>query len=93
LVRLPSSGLAQRALVADPPWRGLSERANGRGDHEVCRDRWANKDDTNVRALNVTRTQAEYRDGPGALVATVKMAVGAMTDNRPQLGENKKIQF
>jgi hypothetical protein len=41
----------------------------------------------------VTPSQAEYWDGPGALVATVKMAVAAMTGNRPQLGENRKVQF
>lgn len=54
---------------------------------------WDGKDDPNIRVVRVTPSQAEYWDGPGAVVATVKMAVSAMTGNRPQLGENKKVQF
>jgi general stress protein 26 len=52
---------------------------------------WSSKDDPNIRLLHVVPSQAEYWDGPGTLVASVKMAAAALTGTRPEMGENKKV--
>ncbi len=52
---------------------------------------WDSKDDPNIRVLHVVPSQAEYWDGPGTLVASVKMAAAALSGTRPEMGENKKV--
>ena len=52
---------------------------------------WESPDDPNIRMLKVTPHDAQFWDGPGKVVSTVKMAVAAMTGKRPELGENKKV--
>jgi general stress protein 26 len=51
------------------------------------------KDDPNVRLLHVAPGQAEFWDGPGALVTLVKMAAATLTGTPPDLGTNKKVSF
>jgi general stress protein 26 len=52
---------------------------------------WDSKDDPNIRVLQVIPSQAEYWDGPGTLVASVKMAAAALSGTRPEMGENRKV--
>lgn len=52
---------------------------------------WDSPDDPNIRVLKVTPQDAEYWDSPGTVVSYVKMAAAAMTNTRPDLGENRKV--
>lgn len=52
---------------------------------------WDSPDDPNICVLKIVPTQAEYWDTPGKVVATIKMAVAAATNSRPDIGENKKV--
>ncbi|MES2751881.1 MAG: pyridoxamine 5'-phosphate oxidase family protein [Pseudomonadota bacterium] len=52
---------------------------------------WDSPDDPNLCLLKVIPTHAEYWDTPGKVISTVKMAVAAVTGNRPDIGENKKV--
>lgn len=52
---------------------------------------WDSPEDPNICVLKVVPTQAEYWDTPGKIIATIKMAVAAATNSRPDIGENKKV--
>jgi general stress protein 26 len=52
---------------------------------------WDSAEDPNIRVLKITPADAEYWDSPGKLVSYVKMAVAAVTNTRPDLGENRKV--
>ncbi|ARP99018.1 pyridoxamine 5'-phosphate oxidase family protein [Pseudorhodoplanes sinuspersici] len=52
---------------------------------------WDSPDDPNIRVLKVVPDDAQFWEGPGKVVSTVKMAVAAMTGNRPDLGDNRKV--
>jgi len=52
---------------------------------------WDSPDDPNIHVLKVTPEEAEYWEGPGKAMAYVKMATAAMTGNRPDMGENRKV--
>jgi general stress protein 26 len=52
---------------------------------------WESQDDPNIRVLQVTPHDAEYWDGPNTVVSYVKMAVAAVTGERPDLGTNRKV--
>jgi hypothetical protein len=41
--------------------------------------------------LKVTPDEAQFWEGPGKVVSTVKMAIAAATGKRPDMGENKKV--
>jgi general stress protein 26 len=52
---------------------------------------WNSPDDPNIRVLTITPEEAQYWDGPGTMVAYVKMAAAALSGSRPSLGEHKKV--
>jgi general stress protein 26 len=52
---------------------------------------WDSPDDPNIRVLTVTPDDAQFWEGPGKVVSTIKMAVAAATGNRPAMGDNKKV--
>jgi general stress protein 26 len=52
---------------------------------------WSNAEDPDIRVLKVTPEEAEYWDSPGSVIAYVKMAAAAVTGNRPNLGDNRKV--
>jgi general stress protein 26 len=52
---------------------------------------WDSPEDPNICVLKVTPTRAEYWDSPGTVVSSIKMAVAAMTDGRPDMGDNRKV--
>lgn len=43
--------------------------------------------------LKVIPEIGEYWDGPSMLVAGVKMLAASVTDERPDMGENRKVRF
>ncbi len=54
---------------------------------------WDTPDNPNIRVLKVTPIEAEFWDGPGKVVAMIKMLTAAATGNRPELGENRKVSM
>jgi general stress protein 26 len=52
---------------------------------------WQSADDPNIRVLKITPHDAEFWDGPGTIVSTIKMAAAAATGTRPDLGDNRKV--
>ena len=52
---------------------------------------WDSPDDPNIRLLRLTPEQAEFWDGPGKIVGYIKMAAAAITNTRPDYGENRKV--
>jgi general stress protein 26 len=54
---------------------------------------WDSPDDPNVRVLKVIPEQAQYWDGPGKVVSTVKMIIAATTGSRPDMGDNEKVSM
>ena len=54
---------------------------------------WDSPDDPNIRILKVTPDDAEYWDSPGTVISYVKMAAAAVTNTRPDIGENHKVSM
>jgi general stress protein 26 len=52
---------------------------------------WDSPDDPNIRLLTVRPDDAEFWDGPGKIVGTIKMMTAAATNSRPNYGENRKV--
>ena len=52
---------------------------------------WNSPDDPNIRLLTVTPDDAEFWDGPGKIIGTIKMITAAATSSRPNYGENRKV--
>jgi general stress protein 26 len=77
----------------------LSGQTEVSGDRSVIRDLWStpakawwdSPDDPNICVLKVTPEDAQYWEGPGQVVSSVKMAIAAATGKRPDLGDNKKV--
>lgn len=55
---------------------------------------WPNgPDDTNIVAIAVTPSAAEYWDGPNFVIAGVKMAFAMVTGTQPDMGQNAKVRM
>ena len=54
---------------------------------------WDSPDDPNIRLLTVTPDDAEFWEGPGKIVGTIKMVAAAATNARPDYGENRKVRM
>jgi general stress protein 26 len=52
---------------------------------------WDSPDDPNIRVLTVRPVDAEFWDGPGKIVGTIKMLAAAATSSRPNYGDNRKV--
>ena len=50
-------------------------------------------EDPNVRLLRFSPHQAEYWEGPGRIVAGLKMAMASARDSRPDMGDNQKVDL
>ena len=98
IARYPAVCLA----FADPKgqtYLSVSGTAEIQNDREKIRDLWAtpakawwdNPDDPSIRILKVTPTSAEYWDSPGTVISYVKMAAAAVSNTRPDMGENVKV--
>ncbi|MGO4441093.1 pyridoxamine 5'-phosphate oxidase family protein [Rhizobium sp. RAF56] len=79
----------------------ISGRAEVQNDREKIRDLWAtpakawweNPDDPSIRILKITPSIAEYWDSPGTLISYIKMAAAAVTNTRPEMGENAAVNM
>lgn len=54
---------------------------------------WNSPEDPNIRLLKITPDDAEFWDSPGTVISYVKMAAAAVTNTRPDLGENRKVSM
>jgi general stress protein 26 len=87
------------ADVSDQKYVSITGEASVSNDRQKIKELWSpwakawwpSPDDPNICLLKVVPTQAEYWDTPGKVVSTVKMAVGAMTGARPDIGKNRKV--
>lgn len=52
---------------------------------------WDSPDDPDIRVLKVTPQEAEFWQGSGTTLSTIKMAAAAVTGTRPDMGENRKV--
>jgi general stress protein 26 len=52
---------------------------------------WDSPDDPGIRLLTVTPDDAEFWEGPGKIIGTIKMLAAAATSSRPSYGENRKV--
>jgi len=52
---------------------------------------WDSPDDPSIRLLTVTPDDAEFWDGPGKIIGTIKMMAAAATRSRPDYGTNRKV--
>lgn len=52
---------------------------------------WDSPDDPNIRILKFTPDDAEYWDSPGKVVSYIKMAAAAVSNTRPDIGDNRKV--
>lgn len=52
---------------------------------------WDSPEDPNIRLLTVTPDDAEFWEGPGKIVGTIKMVTAAATHSRPDYGTNRKV--
>lgn len=77
---------------------GAAEVSN---DRERIRDLWStpakawwdSPDDPDIRVLKVTPDFAEYWDSPGTVVSYIKMMAAAVTNTRPDMGDNAKVRM
>ena len=54
---------------------------------------WDDPEDPSIRVLEVTPVDAQYWDSPGTLRSYIRMAAAAVSDSRPALGENAKVDM
>lgn len=52
---------------------------------------WDSAEDPNIRVLKITPDDAEFWDSPGTIISYVKMAAAAVSNTRPDLGDNRKV--
>ena len=52
---------------------------------------WDNAEDPNIRVLKVIPDDAEFWDSPGTVISYVKMVAAAVSNTRPNIGENRKV--
>jgi general stress protein 26 len=52
---------------------------------------WESPEDPNIRLITVTPDDAEFWDGPGKIIGTIKMLAAAATSSRPDYGDNRKV--
>ncbi len=79
----------------------ISGVADVQNDREKIRDLWAtpakawwdDADDPSIRILKVTPSFAEYWDSPGTVISYIKMAAAAVSNTRPDMGENAKVEM
>ena len=75
---------------AMPRSRTTGARSRSCGDRRP-RPGGDSPDDPNIRLLTVTPDDAEFWDGPGKIVGTIKMLAAAATHTRPNYGDNRKV--
>ena len=54
---------------------------------------WGSAEDPNIRVLKITPDDAEFWDSPGTVISYVKMAAAAVSNTRPEIGDNRKVSM
>jgi general stress protein 26 len=54
---------------------------------------WDSPEDPSIRVLKVTPRDAQYWDGPGRVRALIRMLAAAVSDKRPDMGDNAKVEM
>lgn len=54
---------------------------------------WEDPQDPSIRVLKVTPNDAQYWDSPGTVVSYIKMLTAAVSDSRPDMGDNEKVKL
>lgn len=54
---------------------------------------WDNADDPSIRVLKIEPQSAEYWDSPGTVVSYIKMFAAAVSNTRPDMGDNAKVDL
>jgi general stress protein 26 len=100
IARWPNVGLAF-ADSKGQKYVSVTGNAELSNDRERIRELWStpakawwdNADDPAIRVLKITPKYAEYWSSPGTVVSYVKMLAAAVTDQRPDMGENAKVSM
>lgn len=79
----------------------ISGTAEVQNDRQRIRDLWStpakawwdNSDDPSIRVLKITPSSAEYWDSPGTVISYIKMAAAAVSNTRPDMGENARVDM
>jgi general stress protein 26 len=77
----------------------ISGSAEVQNDRERIRDLWAtpakawwdSPEDPSIRILKVTPAFAEYWDSPGTVISYIKMAAAAVSNSKPDMGDNARV--
>jgi general stress protein 26 len=54
---------------------------------------WSDENDSRIRILRVKPATAEFWEGDGAVVTTLKLIAASVSGERPNLGKNEKVGF
>jgi general stress protein 26 len=54
---------------------------------------WHDENNQSIRVLKVTPMSAEYWDSPGTVITNIKMAAAAISDTKPDMGDNAEVEF
>lgn len=100
IARNPNVGLAF-ADPGDQKYVTLSGRAAISNDRQMIKALWStpakawwnSPDDPSIRVLKITPKDAQYWDSPGTVVSYVKMFAAAVSDSRPDVGNNAKVNL
>ncbi|MDH6266886.1 general stress protein 26 [Rhizobium sp. SG_E_25_P2] len=79
----------------------LSGTAEVLNDRDRIRELWAtpakawwdSPDDPSIRILKVTPAFAEYWDSPGTVISYIKMAAAAVSNSKPDMGDNAQVSM
>ncbi|HLS68898.1 MAG TPA: pyridoxamine 5'-phosphate oxidase family protein [Kiloniellales bacterium] len=79
----------------------VSGSATVSNDREKVRELWAtpakawwdDPDDPAIRVLKVVPKDAQYWEGAGSLASYVKLLAAAVSDSRPDMGKNVKVDL
>lgn len=96
----PHVGLAF-ADAGDQKYVSVTGRAEVSNDRQKIGDLWStpakawwdSPDDPTIRVLKVTPKDAQYWDSPGTTMSHVKMLAAAVSDSRPAMGDNAKVDL
>lgn len=96
----PSVDLAF-ADISGQKYVSISGHATVLNDREKIRELWStpakawwnDPEDPQIRVLKVSPKDAQYWDAPGTTVSVIKMAAAAVSDSRPSMGANAKVDL
>lgn len=79
----------------------ISGTAEVQNDRERIEDLWStpakawwhDAKDPSIRVLKITPSSAEYWDSPGTVISYIKMAAAAISNTKPNMGDNVKVEL